>query len=477
MKRSLVSMLVILSGSIAVGTSDGIAVAQSVQEEGPPVKRLVLHPAAEPRPALKYRLLPGLLDLKPGNAAVMYNKAAILVQSSEHEEDQEKLSQWATTSLDELPRKEIDDVLGRHRSVLDELDRAARREVCDWQLPLREQFPFAILLPELQETRKFARLLAVKARVEIADGRFEEAQRTLQTGYALARHAAVGPTLINALVGMAIANTMGEQVEAWVGQPGAPNLYWALTCLPRPMIDMRMAADVEMSTLYLAYPELRGLDEAHTPEYWRELLEKGIRDTMPLVAAESPAISWQPLVVALAIRGYPQAKRYLIEQGRTPEEVEAMPVAQVVLLYTMRTYDELRDDNFKWYNLPYWQAHEGMEEAERRLSTEAKHREIIPLASLLLPAVRALKLNEARCDRTVAVLRTVEAIRMVGAAHDGRLPGRLADVTEMPLPIDPVTGRGFAYRVEGRTAVLEGPAPPGKPADRYAMRYEMEFAQ
>ena len=44
----------------------------------------------------------------------------------------------------------------------------------------------------------------------------------------LSRH----PTLIADLVGLAIANIGLRPVEEMIGEPGCPNLYWALTDLP-----------------------------------------------------------------------------------------------------------------------------------------------------------------------------------------------------------------------------------------------------
>ena len=40
---------------------------------------IVLHPAPEPIPALKYRLVPEVRTLAPGNAAVFYHRAVQLV--------------------------------------------------------------------------------------------------------------------------------------------------------------------------------------------------------------------------------------------------------------------------------------------------------------------------------------------------------------------------------------------------------------
>ena len=72
--------------------------------------------------------------------------------------------------------------------------------------------------------------------------------------------------------------------------------------------------------------------------------------------------------------------------------VEAMPVAQVCLLYTVQTYEELRDDIFKWFYVPYPKSHEGVQQAERQLYRSIREgREILPVAQILLPAVSAAR--------------------------------------------------------------------------------------
>ena len=60
-------------------------------------------------------------------------------------------------------------------------------------------------------------------------------------------------------------------------------------------------------------------------------------------------------------------------------------------------------------------------------------------------------------DRRVAALRVVEAIRLYAASHDGKLPEDLNQVTEVPVPDDPATGKPFEYRRDGAAAVLALP--------------------
>jgi len=444
-------------------------------EDQPQIVRLVLAPAAPPKAALKYELLPGFLQRRPGNAAVLYNKIGLGLGNEGIGKMDEKVAKWIDTPLNDLPRKEVREALNQYHQTLDDLDLAARRETCDWELPIRERNFVTILLPELQMARSYARLLAVKARLEMAEGKMDEALRTLQTGLALGRHVSQGPTLINGLVGMAIVQMMLTQVEELIQQPGAPNLYWALTALPRPLVDLRGAMETEMNMLYLSFPELADLDNPHrSAESWQALIDKIVDSVRSWGAVEGPEWQTRLGITVLAIKGYPQAKQHLIEQGRTPQEVEAMPAAQVVAIYTMETYHEIRDEIFKWFYVPYWEARTGLEQAQKQLE-RGKSREIVPLASLLLPAISQVHATAARSERRVGVLRVIEALRLHAANSQGRLPAKLADIAEVPVPMDPMTGQAFLYQSDGRTAILEAVAPPGSFAKAYGLRYEIQL--
>ena len=73
--------------------------------------------------------------------------------------------------------------------------------------------------------RQWGRILALKARVEIVEGKYDNAIRTVETGLAFGRHVAEGPFLINGLIGVAITNLVLAPLEDLIAQPGAPNLY------------------------------------------------------------------------------------------------------------------------------------------------------------------------------------------------------------------------------------------------------------
>lgn len=93
-------------------------------------------------------------------------------------------------------------LLARHAATLDLLRRAADRPSCrfvrDWSRP-----SISMQLPEIQHIRHAARLLALAARREAADGDGAAAVRDVIRIHRIARHAASEPILICGLVGQA----------------------------------------------------------------------------------------------------------------------------------------------------------------------------------------------------------------------------------------------------------------------------------
>ncbi len=455
--------------AVAVATGAGQVVAD---DDRPPVK-LTLHPASEPRPALQYQLLPKFLERIPGNAAVYYGKVTAEQRPFfSNQEKLDKIEQWRKAPMEELRH---DDVQLRLGTIEYFLDQATRCEYCDWQLPIRETLFYTILLPELQQTRQFGRIIGTKARIHVARGEFEEAIRALRIGYALGQDAAEGETLVNALVGMAICNIMSDQVLEFVQQPDAPNLYWALTKLPRPLIDIREATEAEMHAIELSFPEVRDWENATgTAAQWSERLHTFYHKLAEMSGdSKMKANAQRAMVTASSIRGYPMAKRALIERGLSPEIAEAMPVGQIILLYTMQTYRDLRDDLFKWFSVPYPEFRERTDAAMTELRRSViERREIVPVAGVFLPAVQASRTAVVRNDRQIAVLRVIEAIRMYAADHDGQLPRALSNVTKVPVPGDPLTGKPFDYRVDGEVAYLKGQSLHGIP-----LNYEIRIVR
>jgi hypothetical protein len=81
-----------------------------------------------------------------------------------------------------------------------------------------------------------------------------------------------------------------------------------------------------------------------------------------------------------------------------------------------------------------------------------------------------------RLNRHVAILQCIEAMRLYAAAHEGKFPKQLSDITLVPVPDDPVAHKAFVYTRTGAKAVLEMPALKGA-TDRDTIRYELSFKE
>jgi|GEM_PF-119534 len=468
----------------------------SVKPPAPPLDpnkpetfQITITPAAEPELPLQYALLPKYEDVQPGNSVPFYYRAVLKWKDRPKEGTRpfhDNYDRWMDASPSTFPAREVREFLKRYRGLFAELQTAAHREQTEWSWRLKDlkgTDAIAFLLPELQESRQLGRLLYLKARLEIAERRYDDAIKTLQIGYKLCRDVAEPPTLINDLVGIAVASMMTAQVREIIGSPNSPNLYWALSKLPRPFIDMEPALRYEVSIPMKLFPAMKDAETAeHSPEEWSRLLAQAFAFALESSGASrmrgNRMLQARLGIAGLAMKGYPRAKRDLVAWGFDPKRVDAMPVGQVIAIHQARIYRYMYQEMMKWSNLPYHQALVGLRKSERKLKDEGylapagTGREIIPLAALLLPAVWQAQKASARLDSRITGLQVLEAIRMYAAGHNGKLPDSLADIRDVPVPVNPVTGQPYPYHFAADKAVLEIPAAPGDPA-RVGWRFEI----
>jgi hypothetical protein len=443
--------------------------------DAPPTVKFALHAAPSTQAALRYQLLPHYIEQTPGNAAVQYMRAALVLgQDKAYRDASEHIPDWIDLSLDQLrSHADAQKFFNNTPSMnFDMIGFAARKEYCEWDLPLRE-YNVETRIPELQWLREFARLLALKARIEMSRGQFPQAIETIKTGLAIGRHAADGPTLVNGLVGVSISGLMLRQLEQLVQQPGCPNLYWALTALPTPYIDLRRAFEMEQDNLYNLLPELRDVREkSRSEEQWNNLLSVAVQKLIAVQPVEKLNNGVSTKEVLAAATAYPKAKQQLHEFGYSASAIDAMPIAQAILTATVETYEHELDSLHRWFYLPYAEAWQALDEEERRV---ANTDEVIPFGKLLLPSLRNVRAAQARLDRDVAALRVLEAMRLYAADHHGQLPKQLTDITEVPIPNNPITGKPFDYELRDGHGLLTSPAAPHGPVE-HMLRWEIGVA-
>jgi hypothetical protein len=442
----------------------------------PYVITLTVSATPAPRPVLKYELMPRLRDRVPGNAALDYHRAYLLKPQwprdlMESKALQDKLIAWEETPVDKLPVAEIRKYLATYNETFRALENASKCERCDWELgrTLKTE-NISMLLPEVQAQRELARFVVMRLRCDLAENKFEDAAHDLQQLFRLAKDVGEGPTLIQMLVGLALANISLGGVDQFIQRPNAPNLYWALTTLPRPFMDPRLAIEGEAILFDSMFPNLKELEKGPVSAERANLVLEDMLRLIPKLGGSSEPAEEITGISKIGLAGYialnaPQARKELIELGRPAEEVEKMPAAQVIVLRAAMLIRTLSDEQTKAFYLPHAR---GAKELAR-LSEQAKKmmqgKEMDVFVRLFLMVIPAYeKVYDAYCrtGRRMDGLRVVEAIRLHAAMNEGKLPKSLADLSLL-IPDDPYTGKPFVYAVQGNTFTLEAPSMNGEP--------------
>ncbi len=155
------------------------------------------------------------------NAAPLYLRAfAKLAADTKVGEDTSPLHD---PLADDAASVEVAAILERHAATLDLLRRAADKPGCrfdrDWSRP-----SFEMLIPEVQEMRRAARLLALAARKAADDGDGARAITDVVRIHRLGVHVAGEPILISGLVGQAIDTVALQALAVILPQLGKDDL-------------------------------------------------------------------------------------------------------------------------------------------------------------------------------------------------------------------------------------------------------------
>ena len=459
-------------------------VALLLQPEPLLVKKFTVTPAAEPRPALKYTFLPTLREKTPGNAALAYLRA-FTTRPARLLGDDAKKHEAATTKFEETPVEKLnipklEKHLQPYSTFFRELDVASHCERCDWELLRRPgNDALEVMFNEIQPARQGTQFLGLKVKLELARNNYTEAAKWLTVGFQSAKHTGEAAFLIDMLVGLAMENRLLEVVEDWIARPDSPNLYWALTSLPRPLIDTRVVFEGEaMFTDKMVPDNFPVTAKPMTAEQANKMLDERLEKVKnPDKNLDPPDLTKLKKFLAKKDRAayiefhFANAKKDLLARGHTAKGIDAMPPAQVLLLSGYEQYLELRDDQQKWICLPYPEAEAGLKrsvEKHKKLQDENETDAVLAFNMLMLSdALGKIYSSSARTERKVAVLRVIEAIRLHAAATNGQLPAKLSNITVVPVPDDPLRGKPFDYTRTGTTFTLSAPTPFGEEPGRY----------
>ena len=206
--------------------------------------RLTLQPMTASKPVMKYLLLPEVRELTPGNPVQWYLRSFAEQRGFFFQKESvEWRAKYRSMPLAELRALKLQTYGG---SALTQADWGARLDTPDWTVLDRVKTEgTALTQPELEPLWVLATSLQVRFRIEVAEAQFEEAIRSAKTMFALARHLGECPTMAANLLGVSVANLVLDTLEEMIGQPGCPNLYWAFTDLPCPLVDLRKGVQAD----------------------------------------------------------------------------------------------------------------------------------------------------------------------------------------------------------------------------------------
>jgi hypothetical protein len=445
--------------------------------DNPNLFKLTTTPAAAPVPALRYEFVPRATERTPGNAALDYARAAqFLPEWPEDPEESRALDtilvEWEEAPLDDFPVVAATAHLKKYADTFAALDAAALRDHCAWP-PTKD-------LADVQKFREAMRFNRLRVRRDLARNNFDAAARAIRSGVRLAKHTGERTNAIQLLVGLACQSISGGDAILFVGRPGSPNLYWALAALPRPLIDIRPGLDGEAAAFDAELPDVADLEKGPVAA------DAADRAATKLYAAAAKQSDVVPPPVppagadftARVTKAAPAARAFLIDHGRKAADVGKLPPAQAVVLAVTHARRVFREEQYTAFLRPYPQVWPEVERIERR-STDLQK----ALADPLLAEVVAYeKWNpkiyhaSARVERQFPLLAAVEAVRLHAAARGGRPPATLAEVTAVPVPLDPYTGRPFEYAARPDGFTLTAPPPAGERARREnSVRFEVTF--
>jgi hypothetical protein len=431
-----------------------------------PWRELTVSPRAIETPLMKYRLFPAEYELRDGNAAPILLRLP-WERTKYFAEVVPKFSEYLDVPLNS-PKLRGQEVF----SLFPHLKRAAYRKTADWQYPIGEEPLAEILLPDIQGARSIVgNGLSVWIRQRLAEGNLARAREGILVGLAVTRHYARTPFVITQLVCVAVDSMLLSRVAELVSQPDSPNLYWALTQLPRPLVDLRPSIEMQARFLEKTVPGLDDLEQIKTPTDWNRSALAAIRY---LRESDEDA--------RLVASGIGQAFERVAQIARAElptrtqagaERVAAMSDGEVALRWLVDVNAELSDEMTALASLDPPIAIGRLKALQKRVAefhtVLGAHKANLVIA----PANSYFAVH--KIEREIDALRVVEALRDYAAAHHARLPETLDKITDVPVPNDPFTGKPFHYELTDGVATLsaEGAAVLDRDQERACIRYHI----
>jgi len=438
---------------------------------------LTVTPRAVESPLMKYRLLPAEYEIKDGNAATIYLR---LPWEQQHYIAKvfPTFDEYLDLPLDDPKLLKANEVF--NSTWYEELKRAAFRRDADWEYPIGEKPFYSIMLPDVQLSRSIVgRGLSIWIRHQLAHGNIDKAIEGIKVGFANSQHIGRSPFIITQLVCVVLNGMLFYRIAELLAQPDCPNLYWALTALPRAFQDGQPSYDMEQHFLFMDFPELRNFENIKSDKEWRKLAHRvyhimietnqenvlNLEETMK----ETNKISSKLAKVA--------RKKLSELLNQSEQQIASMSDAEAGLRYFILKHQDLLHQLSAYSHLKPVQALPRLLDLKKQFTDFREEIDLENFDLLFAESAHRGYLALHRTDRKIAAFRIIEALRHYAALNGGKFPSALEDINELPIPLDPFTDKPFTYQFENGVATLSGPTmlPGTKPLQEYSLSYRIKL--
>jgi hypothetical protein len=221
------------------------------------------------------------------------------------------------------------------------------------------------------------------------------------------------------------------------------------------MFDLRPSTEFMQGGVETEVPELDDLDRPRSAEQWRELCDKMFKGIDGFCLMGKLAINKDLFLKYARNTRAKWADRTQVGNGRISDD-EAM-----VRCFVWE-HAGLLQRGTALMCLPPHQAIPALRQFDRqKVETLEKMGFPARAAPDLVTQNSGIYVLVWSVERKIDALRVIEAIRAHLATHDGKLPQRLSDITELSLPVDPLTNQPFDWKVSENVGRLSAASIPG----------------
>ena len=412
-------------------------------------------------PSTASKLFPTQERIQPGNAAPI-----ILRQNFEASQRLEALRQFTKTNYLEQSLEQLDaaEITRLTPIGFADLRRAVFRERAGWEYPIGEgtQGLADILLPDVQEIRTYIKAIAARARVDIQQGKLNDAMDKICIGLGISKHIGETPVLICKLLQAVTASNVLGAIEELIQHPASENLYWHIGGIPAPFVVARPAIQIEKYFWLMTVTELANLDLIDSESKWDSLAQK-VRLYFDSLSSEAP--NKEGLFDDWTRLSRERLSRIWTDESRS---IQSMCDSEVWVRYWFMRVQARNDEIMAWASLDFHHAIPRLLELTEKLEVDLADE--LPVKLVCKPPLKFV-ISVASLQQHIDMIRTIEAIRDWSAKNNSKLPKSLQEL-DLPAPMDCIVNKPFVYglSLDGRSATLQGAI-----VEKRGFKYEIEL--